>query len=63
MQLDFEYVPSIDEMRKHIAACEDGSRNHRHIQQVSYSTFHEALTQVCFSCRKVRSSMMILQGQ
>ena len=28
-----------------------------HIQQAIYSTFHSALTQVCFGCQKVRSTI------
>lgn len=29
----------------------------KHIQQVAYSTYHDCLTQVCFSCDIVRTSM------
>lgn len=28
-----------------------------HIQQVAFSTFHNALTQICFTCEKVRTSI------
>ena len=35
-----------------IACCEG-----EHIQQVVYSTYHKALTQICFSCKKVRTSL------
>ena len=28
-----------------------------HIQQVAYSSYHEALTQVCFGCKKIRTSL------
>ncbi len=30
---------------------------HNHIQQVAYSTYHDALTQICFGCNKVRTSL------
>ena len=30
---------------------------HKHIQQVAYSTYHNALTQICFTCNKVRTSL------
>lgn len=50
--LEYEYVPTQEEVRKHIQACEG-----RHTQQAVYSTFHDALTQVCYGCRKVRSSL------
>ena len=29
----------------------------KHIQQVAFSTYHHALTQVCFTCKKVRTSI------
>ena len=29
----------------------------KHIQQVVYSTFHNAFTQICFGCKKVRTSL------
>ena len=29
----------------------------KHVQQVAFSTYHHALTQVCFTCNKVRTSM------
>ena len=28
-----------------------------HIQQVVYSTYHRALTQICFGCKKIRTSL------
>ena len=28
-----------------------------HIQQVAFSTYHHALTQVCFTCKKIRTSL------
>ena len=29
----------------------------KHTQQAIYSTFHDALTQVCFGCKKIRSTL------
>jgi hypothetical protein len=29
----------------------------RHMQQVCYSTFHDALTQICYGCKKIRTSI------
>jgi len=54
-------TPSFDKLhfseqkfvREEIQTCSDGG----HVQQVAYSTYHDALTQVCFSCKKVRTSM------
>ena len=52
MTLEYEYIPRMEEVRKHIQECEG-----RHTQQVAYSTFHDALTQVCYGCLKVRSTL------
>ena len=52
MILKYEYVPKQEDVRKHIQNCEG-----KHTQQAIYSTFHDALTQVCFGCMKVRSTI------
>ena len=49
---EYEYIPEQEEVRKHIQECEG-----RHTQQAIYSTFHDALTQVCFGCKKIRSTI------
>ena len=36
----------------HIGGCEGN-----HVQQVIYSTYHKALTQICFGCKKIRTSL------
>jgi hypothetical protein len=54
MNFKYEYIPKQEDVREHIQKCEG-----RHIQQAIYSTFHDALTQVCFGCRKVRSSIYL----
>ena len=28
-----------------------------HVQQVAYSTYHDAITQICFSCRIIYTSL------
>lgn len=48
----YEHVPTVDAVHKQIAECEG-----KHTQQAIYSTFHGALTQVCFGCKKIRSSI------
>ncbi len=40
-------------LRKYIKKCQDLL----HVQQVAFSTYHDCLTQVCFGCRMVRTSM------
>lgn len=52
MQLEYEFVPAQEEVRKHIQECEG-----KHTQQAIYSTFHDALTQVCFGCLKIRTTI------
>jgi len=29
----------------------------KHIQQIAYSSYHDAFTQVCFGCKKIRTSL------
>ena len=52
MIFEYEYVKSKAELEEQIDKCEG-----RHTQQAIYSTFHSALTQVCFGCMKVRSTI------
>ena len=51
MNLEVKYM-SKGMVESHISSCEGV-----HVQQVVYSTYHKALTQVCFGCKKVRTSM------
>jgi len=54
MKFDYEYLPTMEFVRKKIKNCEG-----RHSQQVAYSTFHDALTQICFGCKKIRTNLKI----
>jgi hypothetical protein len=54
MKFEYENLPTQEEVRKHIQQCEG-----RHTQQAIYSTFHDALTQICFGCKKVRSTINV----
>lgn len=47
---EYELCGSVDEVREHIAQCEG-----HHVQQVAYSSYMGALTQICFTCQKIRS--------
>jgi len=51
---EYEHYKTQKEVRKQIKECEG-----KHIQQVVYSTFHDALTQICFGCKKIRSTIEI----
>ncbi len=50
--MEIEYFEIIEEVRNWIRNCEG-----KHIQQVVYSTYHDCLTQVCFTCKKVRTNL------
>lgn len=52
MTLEYEWIEKQEDVRKHIQECEG-----RHTQQAVYSTFHGALTQICYVCKVVRSSI------
>lgn len=49
----YEYILKQEDVRKHIQNCEG-----KHTQQAIYSTFHDALTQVCFGCKVIRSTIL-----
>jgi hypothetical protein len=48
----YEKLPDVEAVRRQIKECEG-----RHVQQVAFSSFMDALTQVCFTCQKVRSTI------
>lgn len=50
MRVDYE---SMDYLQGCIRSCQAKG----HIQQVAFSTFHHALTQVCFTCEACRTSI------
>jgi len=41
----------------HLRDCIQGCSDEDHVQQVAYSTYHDSLTQICFSCGTVRTEM------
>lgn len=45
-------LPSQEAVRRAIRECEGN-----HMQQVAYSSYHDALTQVCFGCMTVRTNI------
>jgi len=40
------------EVKRFIKLCEG-----KHIQQIAYSSYHDALTQICFNCKVIRTSL------
>ena len=53
MIFELERHQFIDTIREFIKSCQ--SLNH--IQQVAYSTYHDSLTQICFTCKKIRTNL------
>jgi len=51
---DFELIffKSLEGVKNNIKSCEG-----KHIQQIAYSSYHDALTQICFGCKKIRTSL------
>jgi hypothetical protein len=49
---EYQYCKTQEEVREYIQECEG-----KHTQQAIYSTFHDALTQICFGCGAVRSTI------
>jgi len=49
-----EHLETMEEVRGNIQDCEG-----KHPQQVAYSTYHDALTQICYGCRRVRTTLNI----
>lgn len=52
MDFSYEYFSDKKELMEQVDECEG-----KHTQQAMYSTFHSALTQICFGCKKVRSTI------
>jgi hypothetical protein len=54
IKFEYEYYKTLDEIRKHIQEDEGHC-----VQQVVFSTFHDALTQINFTKRIIRSNIRI----
>ncbi len=52
MSFELNHIP-MERVRAVIKGCQ--SLNH--VQQVSFSTYHDALTQICYTCESIRTSM------
>ena len=52
MKLDINFYTFNDSIEENIKKCEG-----KHIQQVLFSTYHHALTQICFGCKKIRTTL------
>lgn len=47
------YYASVDQVQIVARVCQKDN----HVQQVAYSTYHDVLTQICFTCKKIRTNM------
>lgn len=50
----YHHYTDIEKLREMIKSCQAEN----HVQQVAYSTYHDALTQVCFTCRAIKSMVL-----
>lgn len=53
MIFQLTYYKQNDSLEEGIAICQQD----KHIQQVAYSTFHGCLTQICFTCKQIRTTI------
>ena len=51
--MKLEFYEDQEDIKRNIKTCEG-----RHVQQVAYSSYHDALTQICFGCDTIRTSLM-----
>jgi hypothetical protein len=49
----------MDSVRYSIKYCQGSD----HIQQVAYSTYHDALTQICFTCKRIATNLQEADGE
>lgn len=52
MKLEYEYIETWEELHKIIQECEG-----KHTQQVVVSTFHDGLTQIDWTDKKIRTTI------
>lgn len=49
------------EIQEYIQGCIKTCEGKKHLQQVAFSTFHNCLTQICFTCNVCRTSLPELE--
>ena len=47
-------LETLKQVRRFIRECEG-----KHIQQIAYSSYHDSLTQICFTCKEIRTNLKI----
>ena len=53
--MEYEVITGDPVLRHRIKICQE----YGHVQQVAFSTYHACLTQVCFTCKKVRTELIL----
>ena len=53
MSFRLYYFGSEVGLRDIIRSCQKDN----HVQQVAYSTYHDCLTHICFTCKQINTSM------
>lgn len=54
MQFELINYDTMELIHSHVQECEG-----KHTQQVVYSTYHAALTQICFGCKLIRTNLKV----
>ena len=59
--MKFKLIDEIKQevLKKLIQDCQ----KENHVQQVAFSTYHNALTQICFTCEKIRTSLKAMKEE
>jgi len=55
MKFELSHYEDLDDVLMEITKCQSKD----HTQQVAYSTYHGCLTQLCFTCLKIRTNMSL----
>jgi len=52
MKFEVIFLRDEESVKANIKECEG-----KHIQQIAYSSYHDALTQICFGCKVIRTNL------
>jgi len=51
--MNLTHYETMTYLRAKISACSEKD----HVQQVAYSTYHDGITQICFTCEEVNTNI------
>lgn len=52
IKFDIDFCEDDKTVKLYIKQCEG-----KHVQQIAYSSYHDAFTQICFGCKRIRTSI------